>query len=86
MWVAMMMVQQMRMMVMMMVAHVHGDTTRYFDFDLAEAASVRVTMNANELFYIRRVGGVVIVVGFLSFGWCEGEPAHVCSLAGTRRN
>jgi hypothetical protein len=40
-------------------------------------------MYADEVLCTGRVGGVVMV--FLCFGWCEGEPTHFCFLAAAAR-
>jgi hypothetical protein len=76
-----------RVQMVMVFRHVHGNTARHFDFDFSEAVSAWTTMNADELLDTRRIGRAMVVLTFLSFCWTEGEPAHVgsCLAAEIRR-
>lgn len=45
----------MRMKVVVMLGHVHGDTAWHFDFDFSEAMPTGTTVNADEILCTRRV-------------------------------
>jgi hypothetical protein len=67
-----------------MITHIDGNFTRYFDCDVAEAAAMRASVYADEVFGTGRGGGVAMV--FFPLRRREAEPAHAYCLAAADRD